>query len=50
MKMIEIESIWEAIPGDVADQLGQASPPGASDLEPYFDFLDEIEAFHGPKC
>jgi len=49
MKMIEIESIWEAIPGDVADQLGQASPPGPSDLEPYLDFLDEIEAFDGPK-
>ena len=49
MEMIEIESIWGAIPNDVADQPGQASPPGPSDLEPYLDFLDEIEAFDGPK-
>ncbi|GEM_PF-5743313 len=50
MKMIEIESIWGAIPDDVADQLGRTLPPGPSDLEPYLDFLDEIEAFDGPKC
>ncbi|MBL7216243.1 MAG: hypothetical protein ISS62_00990 [Desulfobacteraceae bacterium] len=49
MKMIEIESVWEAIPGDVANQPGRASPPGHSDLESYLDFLDEIEAFDGPK-
>jgi hypothetical protein len=48
MKMIEIESIWEAIPGDVADPLGRALPRGTSDLESYLDFLDEIEAFDGP--
>jgi hypothetical protein len=49
MQMIEIESVWGVISDDVADQPRQASPPDAFDLEPYLDFLDEIEAFDAPK-
>ena len=47
--MIEMELIWETVPNEMADLSGQSSPADPSDLEPYLDFLDEIEAFDGLK-
>lgn len=49
MKMIEIETICVPIRNDMMDHATAASPSTSSDLEPYFDFLDEIEAFDIPK-
>ncbi|MBW2048878.1 MAG: hypothetical protein JRJ09_10190 [Deltaproteobacteria bacterium] len=47
--MIEIELTWETVPNDAVDQTAQNPCADISDLEPYFDFLDEIEAFDGLK-
>ena len=49
MKMIEIETICVPIQNDMMDHTIPTSPSTPFDLEPYFDFLDEIEAFDIPK-
>ncbi len=49
MTILEIKSNWAAIPIDVRDPRRPSLPSIPVDLEPYLDFLDEIEAFDVTK-